>query len=162
MHNEEIFKRWNDYIDGNIKYNILGGLPYLFKSTHCGTCSHWYLLCEDSIHYLACEAPKDYDKIIKGIKGEIVRAYKEDGVVKDVYSDFCFYGWCKRFPPSRRTGYSIISIRTLFTRLIRHIPQHLFEYSFPIMPHDERCGEWQKAPWVDERLEKSSSRNIDR
>jgi hypothetical protein len=122
MHNEEIFKRCNDYIDDMFKYNIFGGLPYLIKSPHCGTCAHWYLLCEDSLHYLACEVPNDSNKIIKGLKGEIVRAYKEEGEIKDVYSDSCFYGWCKRFPPIKKTEYSIMSIRTLFTRLIRHIP----------------------------------------
>ncbi len=101
----------------------------------------------------------DYKKIIEGIKGKIIKPYRESGKVIDVYSDSRFYGWCKRFPPSapsKRIEYSILHI--IIKLLLSHNHKYISEFRFPVMPHDECCGEWKKDQWVDERIEKLSSK----
>jgi putative acetyltransferase len=78
------------------------------------------------------------------------RGGQAQGAVHRAYRDHRFYGWCKRFPPFQRSGYSIIGFRSLFSFLSRNIPQKVSEYDFPLMPHNSSCGEWKENRWVAE------------
>jgi hypothetical protein len=158
MTNEQIFEAWADYTCDMIKYSLSSELPHLFKSPHCGTCKFWVLLNQDAMHFVAINSPNEYDKIEKGTKGNILKTYEENGEIVDTYNDYQFYGWCKRMPPTIKVNYSILGIRSLFSKLIRHIPKFIAENSFPAMPHDEWCGEWVKDSWVDDHVEEQTNK----
>jgi hypothetical protein len=148
MHNEKIHEAWWDYLKGIFEFSF-DDVPYLFRDPHCGTCSHWFLINEDGLHNLAVtSSPNEYDEIIKDLSGKRIYTYREKSEIKDTYRDYRFYGWCKRFPPVQRSGYSILGFRSLFTFMSRNIPKKVAEYDFPLMPHDSSCGEWKENSWV--------------
>jgi hypothetical protein len=155
MHNEEITKTWWNYLRDLF---ALGGTPPLFELPHCATCSYWFLIDEEGLHHIALtSSPKEYDKIIDGLSGKLITAFKVDGKVEDVYQTHRFYGWCKRFPPVPRGGYSIIQFRSFASLLNRYIHRNISQYCFPLMPEDEWCGEWNKAKWVDSFIKTNTS-----
>ena len=118
MHNEQIHEAWWSYLKEMFEFSFGEEVPILFESPHCGTCAHWFLINEDGLNHLAITSyPKEYDEIIKELSGNRVYAHREKGIVEDTYRDYRFYGWCKRYPPFQRSGYSIISFRSLFTLL---------------------------------------------
>jgi len=158
MHNEEIRRRWQNYIDDMFNYNLFGEKPYLFESSYCATCIHWYLLNEEGLHHVAITAPNDYERIMIGLEGNIIKPVKEEGEIIDSYQDHQFFGWCKRYPPIIKNNYSILRIRSIFSRLATHVPKLISEFGYPLMPHDECCGEWGKDLWVDKRLNEEESK----
>lgn len=149
MHGEKIKETWTKYNQDMFKYSF-NEVPNLFQTPRCNTCSHWNLLGEEALHHISISSPKEYDEIIRGLEGKRIRTFKSEGKIEDVYSDFRFFGYCKRYPPASKGGYSIVGFRTLFTLLNRYIPKRIGEYGFPLMPHDEFCGEWNKGKWVDD------------
>jgi len=155
MHNEQISNAWWVYLKNMFKHGI-GDMPFLFETPHCGTCSNWFLIDEDGLDHIALtSAPGEYDEIIRDLKGERICDYREEGKIIDTYSDHRFYGWCKRFPPVPQSGHSIIGFRSFFSLLSRHIPKKVSEYDFPLMQHDNICGEWKKAKWVDKFIDQN-------
>jgi hypothetical protein len=137
MHNEQIIEAWQRYLKDNCQ-SPFGEIGWLFRGAYCGTCTHWFLINEDGLDHLATEAsPREYyDEIIRDLNGKRIKDYKEHGKIMDVYSDYRFYGWCRRFPPVQRRGYSILRFRSLLTFLSDHVPKKVAEYDFPLMPHD--------------------------
>jgi hypothetical protein len=152
MHSEQIHKAWWNYLKDMLDPRTTdqpSELPYLFSEPHCATCFHWFLVNEHGLHHLAdTSSTREYDGIIEDLSGKRICAYREEGEIKDTYRDYRFYGWCRRFPPSQRSGYPVIGFRSLFTFLSRHIPRRISEYDFPLMPHNCSCGEWKEDRWV--------------
>jgi hypothetical protein len=158
MYNEQVREAWWAYLSDMFP-DPLGELPYFFRDPYCGTCTHWFLINEDGLRHLALtSSPKEYDEIVNDMSGNRTGVYREKGVIKDTYRDHRFYGWCKRFPPVQRSGYSIIGFRTLFTFLSRNIPQKNAEYDFPLMPHSSSCGEWKQGSWVSDFVNKHTNK----
>ncbi len=157
MHNEQIHESWRKYLEDMFANSLVPSddMPYLFSDPHCGTCAHWFLINEDGLHHLAVtSSPSEYDEIIRDLSGERICVYREKGEYVDSYRDHRFYGWCKRFPPVQRGGYSILRFRSLFTFLNRNIPQKIAEYDFPLMPHNSSCGEWKEDNWLSDFVQK--------
>lgn len=183
MDTEQIHEAWWSYIEDMLNPRTTAfplELPYLISEPHCATCLHWFLIDEQGLNHLAVTSSpneydkiindlsgkrfgvnkeydkicKEYDKIINNLSGKRFEAYKEKGEVIDAYQDYRFYGWCKPFPPIQRSGYSVISLRSLFSFLSRNIPEKVSEYDFPLMPHDCSCGEWNEDHWVAEFISK--------
>lgn len=159
MNNEMIHESWWNYLK-SMSESRIGDMPYLFRDPHCGTCSHWHLIDEDALHNIAVtSSPKEYDEIFEGMSGKRLCVHREKGNVQDTYRDYRFYGWCKRFPPMHRGGYSVIGFRSFFTLLSRRVPNKISEYDFPLMPHDNTCGEWQEDKWVKNFLDELNGKN---
>ena len=158
MDSEQIHETWWNYLKYMLDPMTTAfplELPYLFSEPHCGTCSHWFLINGEGLNYLATtSSPREYDKIINDLNGKRMRTYRERGKVIDSYRDHRFYGWCKRFPPLQRGGYSVIGFRSFYSFLSRNIPQKLSEYDFPLVPHDCSCGEWKENAWVPNFISK--------
>jgi len=158
MDTEQIHEAWWNYLKEELDPRTTAfpsELPYLFREPHCATCSYWFLINGEGLHHLAItSSPKEYDEIINDLSGKRIHAYREKGRVIDTYQDHRFYGWCKRFPPFQRSGYSIIGFRSLFSFLNRNIPQKVSEYDFPLMPHNSSCGEWKENSWVADFISK--------
>jgi hypothetical protein len=135
-------------------------LPYIFQKPHCNTCVHWKLLNAEALDHIAISSPNEYDEIIKCFEGKRGRIVRDKGTVEDFYNEFRFFGWCKRFPPvyKQEGDYSIIRLRTLFSLLNSFNRKRIGEYGFPLMPHDEVCGEWKKDDWVDDWIKEHISK----
>ena len=155
LSNEQIQKSWWNYLKKMFPPLPGERLPYLFSDPHCGTCAHWFLIDYDGLHHLAItSSPSEYDNIVDDLKGNHIFDYRVNGEVEDVYTDYCFYGWCKRSPPVQRSGYSVVGFRSVFSFLSRNIPQKIAKYGFPLMPHDCSCGEWKENHWVADFVNK--------
>ena len=159
MRSEQIHEAWWNYLKDELDPRTTAfpsELPYLFREPHCGTCFHWFLINEDGLHHLAVKSsPDEYDERITDISGNRIGIYREKGKIKDTYRDYRFYGWCRRFPPVQRSGYSVLRFRSLFAFLSRKIPQKIAEYDFPLMPHNCSCGEWKEDDWVADFVNKN-------
>jgi hypothetical protein len=151
MSKEKILESWQKYINDLIECS-LSKLPFLFKAPYCATCAYWHLLGEDELEALSIYSPGEYESLCRGIEGKIIKAYREDGEVKDVYTDHLFHGFCKRYPPSLVDTNSTIRFKLLFSFVNVKIPAILSRNAFPIMPHDQRCGEWKRDKWVKQFL----------
>jgi hypothetical protein len=156
MYDEKIEENWKKYNEDMFKYSI-DEVPYLFQTPRCNTCTHWKLITSEALHHIAISSPNEYDEIMECLEGKQVRTFRVEGKIEDVYSDVRFFGWCKRFPPVHKQDYSIIRFRTLFSLLNRFIYKRVGEYGFPLMPHDEFCGEWKKDDWVDDWIKEHKS-----
>jgi hypothetical protein len=159
MHSQQIHEAWWNYLKDKLDPRnraLPSELPYLFSEPYCATCSHWFLINEDGLYHLAVtSSPDEYDEILNDLSGKRICTYREKGEIKDTWLDHRFYGWCKRFPPVQRNGYSILRFRSLFSFLSRNIPQKISEYDFPLMPHDCSCGEWKEDNWVSDFVNKN-------
>jgi hypothetical protein len=159
MNKEQIKESWQKYIDDLFKYST-SKPPYLFKTPYCATCTYWYLLGEDELEAISIYSPVEYESICRGMEGKIVKAYKEEGEVKDVYTDHLFHGFCKRYPPSLVEPNSTIRFRMFFSFLNVKMPAILSRNAFPVMPHQQWCGEWKQGEWAKEILpEKDNAKN---
>ncbi len=150
MHAEKIRELWGGYINGLFD-NAITKPPFIFKRPFCATCKYWHLIDEDSIEIIRINSQNDYDNICRGMEGNILRSYKEYGEVKDAYRDHIFYGYCKRYPPVLTESDSIIRIG-LFSAKIIITPKLLSSCRFPILPHEQYCGEWIQDEWAREIL----------
>ena len=128
MNREEIYETWWSYLKDELDPRTTAfpsELPYLFREPHCGTCSHWY---------------------VKEFGGKQIKGYWEKGEVVDTYSESLFYGWCKRFPPVQR------SPNSSFNLFKKDASQINSTYDFPVVPHEQSCGEWNEGDWVKELI----------
>jgi hypothetical protein len=161
MNREKIRGSWQKYIDGLFEYS-LSEPPFLFEGPCCATCAYWHLLGEDELEAISIFSPAEYKSLCEGIEGKIVKAYKEEGEIKDVYTDHLFHGFCKRYPPSLVDTNSTIRFRPIFSFINGKIPAILSTNAFPLMPHKQWCGEWKQAEWVKEILiEKAHTKQAD-
>ena len=158
MDQKEIRELWGKYINKTVKYSL--GQPHLFSRPYCATCTHWHLLDEDSLNAISIYSPKEHEQICRGMKGEIIRPYEEDGQIVDTYTDHIFYGFCKRFPPTWPESDSITKIRLLSIINVKR-PRLVTGYRFPVLPHEEWCGEWKQDKWVTEVLSEKQKANKD-
>lgn len=157
MNKERIKELWAKYINDTFKYAITQP-PLLFRDSNCATCDYWHLLGEDVLEVVSIYYPTEYEHICRGMEGKIIRTYKEEGEIKDTYNDHVFYGYCKRFPPLLLESDSILKIG-LFSATNTKKPKMLSAYRFPILPHEEQCGEWKQSDWARELLlEKQSGK----
>ena len=151
MKNEEIREAWRNYLKEEFNPKIRidpKHVPSLFRFPNCATCSYWFLITEAGLrHIIRTSSPHEYEEIIQGMSGRRLELGPES------YRVHRFFGWCKRFPPAPRGGYSITGYRSIFTRLNRRILQNIAEFSFPLMPHEGQCGEWKKDEWVESFIE---------
>ena len=150
MNKEKIRELWTSHINESFEY-ALTQPPLLFRFPKCATCTHWQLLDEDVLEIISIQSPTEYEQICRGMEGKIIRAYKEDGEIRDTYRDHLFYGYCKRFPPDLLESDSTLEIG-LFSIKNRKTPKILTPYRFPILPHEQHCGEWKQAEWAREEL----------
>jgi hypothetical protein len=161
MNKEKIWDSWRKYID-DLFINSPSKPPFIFKRPHCATCAYWSLLGEDELRAISIYSPEEYETICRGIEGKIVKAYREEGQVKDSYTDHQFHGFCKRYPPSLVDPNSIIRFRPIFSFVNVKLPNVLPRNAFPVMPHEQWCGEWKQDEWVNEILiEKDHAKQAD-
>ena len=161
MHAERIRGLWKDYLEDLFKYS-LSKPPFLFETPYCGTCFYWNLLNADAMEIIEVIAPNEYEAICRGMEGKIIKAYREDGEIKDTYNEHRFFGFCKRYPPSLMQGNSIIKFNSLLSLKNIKVPMILSGYKFPVMPHDEWCGEWKQGEWVaDFMADKAKEKQIE-
>jgi len=123
MDQEKIIRAWSEYLDKEKETPF--GESRLFKYPSCATCKHWQLIDEEALSLVQDEVW--YEKIVNGMEGKIHRAFKERGEVVDAYTIHLFYGFCKRFPPNA------------------HHPLRIADYGFPLLSHENACGEWGKT-----------------
>ena len=149
-HNEEA---WQEYLVNffqGIAAPLLtddeSGLPYIFSNPLCATCQYWYPVHRDGLNQI--HAPQENDIIEKGMQGKILNTVSLGGGVNDAYESHIFYGWCKRYPPQQQDTYTIISFRSLFSLIARKIPLKISDYQFPLISHENTCGEWKQGNWV--------------
>jgi hypothetical protein len=162
MKTHEIHKAFFSYLEGLFPASARIGdeKPRLFQDGYCGTCQHWSLLNSAGLHHIAITGPpSEYDEILEHMNGKKRYVYEGEEYT-DTYSDYLFYGWCRRYPPTPRSGYYIGSIRSLFSRLIRYIPMRVSEYEFPLVTHECSCGEWKEAEWVADFIKRNQSSGI--
>jgi hypothetical protein len=93
-------------------------------------------------------ATDEIDHVNAGLQGNLLKIVSLDDGTHDSYRDHEFYGWCKRYPPRHQDSYAIISFRSLFSILSRKIPKKIADYQFPILSHENTCGEWKQGDWV--------------
>ena len=147
MNREQIKDSWRKYIDDLFK-NSISKLPVIFSSPRCATCAYWLLLGGDELRELSIYTPEEYETIRQGIEGKTVRVYKEKGQFVDSYTTYEFYGFCKRYPPSLVDQDSIIRFRSIFSLENVKLPNILLRNAFPVMPHEQWCGEWKQDEWA--------------
>jgi len=123
MDQEHITKSWNEYLKRESESPLVES--HLFKYPYCGTCKFWTLIDEDGL--AAIQDQQEYDKVIQGIEGNILRAVRDNGSVIDTYTTWLFFGFCKRYPPQSPR------------------PIHIADYDFPLLSHWNTCGEWIAA-----------------
>lgn len=157
MDSEKIRELWSKYVEDTIKYSRWTP-SRLFDGHRCDTCEYWYLLNEDVLETISIHFPEIYKHICEGMEGKIHQVYKEGGEFKDSYMTHKFYGFCKRYPPVIGEMDSIMKIGLFSIKNIK-IPQLLTGYRFPILHHEEKCGEWKMSQWGKERLEKEQRNN---
>lgn len=150
MNKEKIRELWEKYINELFEYSITQP-PHLFSMPNCATCTHWHLLDEDVLEMISIHSPREFEYVFRGMEGKIIKAYKENGEIKDTYNDYKFYGYCKRFPPALLESDSVLKIGFFSITNVK-IPGILSGYRFPIMPHEEKCGEWKQDEWVRKML----------
>lgn len=148
MDKEKISELWAKYINESFESSVTQP-SHLFSRPNCATCTHWHLADEDTLEMISIYSPKEYEQICRGMEGKITKAYEEDGRTEGSYNVYMFYGFCKRFPPTCPESDSISRIG-LFSITNVKIPRILSGYRFPILPHEERCGEWKQDEWVKE------------
>ncbi len=152
MTNEAINKEWEKYLSEMFVYNPSSEAPSLFMSPYCATCKYWTLLNETDLQSISLESPIECTRMEKGFSGKKLCVFN-GGDDLESYRDHEFFGWCKRMPPSKTTD---SLIKPFLARFIKLVPKHISERNFPIMPHEEWCGEWQQASWVKDHLERKS------
>ena len=95
MYNEQIHKAMWKYLEDAFKYTLLEELPLEFRTPHCITCAYWFPINEDGLDHLAQTlSPREYDEIIRDLKGQRFSTYRVKGEIEDVYpfriSDLAF------------------------------------------------------------------------
>lgn len=150
MHAEKIRELWRKYIN-DLFDNAISKPPHLFKRPFCATCKYWHLLDADSMEMISINSQNDYDNLVRGMEGNIIRAYKENGEIKDTYRDHIFYGYCKRYPPVLLESDSVIRIGLFSIKNIK-TPKLFSGYRFSILPHEQYCGEWTEDEWARDIL----------
>lgn len=136
----DMLEKWRKYVevDQTNKIVHLGGKGQIYKMPMCGNCKHWYVLNEEDLKTVE---PRQQEQISKGFEGLLIRS---SPVADEVYTTHLFFGWCKRFPPIHRTEHST---KPFLSRLITRIPMRIADYDFPIMSHENKCGEWSGQEW---------------
>jgi len=157
MYSEKIRELWSKYIEDEIEHSFLSLSFGIFNRHHCETCEYWYLLDEDVLKMISIYFPDIYKHICEGMEGKIHQVYKEEGEVMDSYRTHKFYGFCKRYPPVIGEMDSVLKIGFFSLKNIK-LHQLLNGYRFPILPHEERCGEWKLSDWGKERLEEEKKK----
>lgn len=114
MNQEQIIQAWNEFLKKE-NNSFLGSV--FLKNHMCGNCKHWNLINADDL--LLFQSETESNHIIQGLQGKIQKTFEEDGEVVDTYSAYKFHGWCKRYPPT-------------------------INNSFPLLSHENTCGEWNK------------------
>lgn len=153
FHNEKIIELWEGYITSLFEYSPNPELPYLFASPFCATCKFWEILNAEDIDAISIVSPKEYEAIRDGIEGKTLSAYKEKGQFVDAYNEHRFYGFCKRYPPIHiESRFSIIKYKFLFSFQSVKIEGFLDRFKFPILRHEQWCGEWNQSQWATDIL----------
>ena len=136
-----LWRKFLKQADPHSRTSASGGPIY--KLPMCGNCKHWKLIDDEGMTNI--QSPDDFNRIDSGLEERVYRSIRlSDGTV-EVYSVQLFYGWCKRYPPKPRYNYSIKKSLSLFARLYLKVPQKISDYNFPLLSHENECGEWQAS-----------------
>jgi len=142
MDQEQIISAWRGYLDGQ-RDSITppSWVPVLSRPV-CGNCRHWKLINAEELSTMV--STPEYDNIIGGLSVGVVRVHAPGTEDADPYSTKVFYGWCKRFPPNPRASYSVSGFRSLFSRMFLKTLLRISDLDFPLVNHENTCGEWKK------------------
>jgi hypothetical protein len=143
MDEDKVRKAWWDYLKEQLKVTIFGPPP-IIEFPNCGTCSHWCILNETDLANVQDLSPIDQRKILQGMAGEYELVYG------DPYKSHTFYGYCKRYPPRLMEQNSYEVGRSILYRLNILKPRVLPVFIFPIIAHNQLCGEYKQSAWIEE------------
>ncbi len=141
---QNMFSLWFSSIVEDYDNTFMSEESQLLNREECQTCKYWKLIDDDCYIYLS---PQEYGLIEQGMEGKIHRSFEFDNGEYDSYFESRFYGFCKRFPPTNSNG-TINTSKSLLSRKSASTSIKISEHSFPLMPHDEWCGEWSRCDWT--------------
>ncbi len=145
-----------DYLNGWFEHRPGLLRAYPFTVPVCATCKHWVLLTERGRRDLLFE---EADIVNAGVAGEIWEVYYEDGRPVETVKTERFYGWCKRYPPKLPSPYYVGKYRFPVRFELASVSPKISDKGFPLIQHNDGCGEWAKAEWVEEYLDEHRERD---